>query len=71
LITAWISGRAGVRRLFASLLQWRIGITRWLLVLLALPVLTVAVAAVTGTLENHRRVGSASPPRTCSPWCWS
>jgi membrane protease YdiL (CAAX protease family) len=52
LITAWLSGRAGVRRLFAGLLQWRIGITRWLLVLLALPVLTVAVAAVTGTLEN-------------------
>jgi uncharacterized protein len=52
LITAWISGRAGVRRLFAGLLQWRIGITRWLLVLLALPALTVAVAAATGTLED-------------------
>ena len=51
LITAWISGRAGVRQLFASLLRWRIGTGRWLLVLLALPVLTVAVAAATGTLE--------------------
>jgi uncharacterized protein len=51
-ITAWISGRAGVRRLFAGLLRWRIGLARWLLVLLALPALTVAVAAVTGTLEN-------------------
>ena len=51
LITAWISGRAGVRRLLASMLRWRIGIARWLLVLLALPVLTLAIAAATGTLE--------------------
>src|SRR5687768_11142675 len=51
LITAWISGRAGVRRLLASMLHWRIGIARWLLVLLALPVLTLAIAVATGTLE--------------------
>ena len=51
LITAWISGRAGVRRLLASLVRWRIGPARWLLVLLALPVLTLGVAAATGTLE--------------------
>src|SRR5918998_6751437 len=51
LITAWTSGRAGVRRLLASMLRWRIGIARWLLVLLALPVLTLAIAAATGTLE--------------------
>ena len=51
LITAWISGRAGVRRLLASMLRWRIGVARWLLVLLALPVLTLAIAAATGTLE--------------------
>ena len=51
LITAWLSGRAGVKRLLASLLRWRIGIARWLLVLLALPLLTLAIAAATGTLE--------------------
>ena len=51
-ITAWLSGRVGVRRLLVSLLRWRIGLARWLLVLLALPVLTVAVAAATGTLET-------------------
>ncbi len=50
-ITAWISGRAGVRRLLASMLRWRIGTARWLLVLLALPALTLAIAAATGTLE--------------------
>ena len=40
-----------MRRLLASMLRWRIGIARWLLVLLALPVLTLAIAAATGTLE--------------------
>jgi hypothetical protein len=29
-ISAWISGRAGVHQLFASLLRWLIGLTRWL-----------------------------------------
>jgi uncharacterized protein len=51
LITAWLSGRAGVKRLLTSMLRWRIGIARWLLVLLALPALTLAIAAATGTLE--------------------
>src|SRR3712207_4451909 len=51
LITAWLSGRAGVKRLLTSMLRWRIGIARWLLVMLALPVLTLAIAAATGTLE--------------------
>ena len=52
IITAWSSGRAGVRRLFAGLVRWRIGTTRWLLVLLSLPLLTLGVAAATGTLET-------------------
>src|ERR671913_429856 len=40
LITAWISGRAGVRRLLVSMLRWRIGIGRGRLVMLGFPVLT-------------------------------
>jgi len=52
LITGWSNGRAGVRQLFAGLLCWRIGTARWLLVLLGLPLLTLAVAAATGTLET-------------------
>lgn len=55
LITAWLSGRAGVRRLLGTMVRWRIGTARWLMVLLALPVLTVGVAAATGTL--------AAPPK--------
>ena len=51
-ITAWSSGRAGVRQLFAGLLRWRIGPARWLLVLLGLPAFTIAVAAATGTLQS-------------------
>jgi membrane protease YdiL (CAAX protease family) len=50
-ITAWTGGPKAVRQLFAGLVRWRIGVGRWLLVLLAMPVLTLAVAAVTGSLR--------------------
>lgn len=52
LITSWIGGRGAVRRLFSGLTKWRIGTGRWLLVLLAMPILTVVVAAATGTLHS-------------------
>jgi uncharacterized protein len=52
LITGWIGGRAAVRRLFAGLLVWRIGVGRWLLILLAMPAATLAVGAATGTLHS-------------------
>ncbi|MFL6027727.1 MAG: CPBP family intramembrane glutamic endopeptidase [Friedmanniella sp.] len=50
LLTAWLEGRAGVGRLLAGLIRWRIGMPRWLLILVAMPVLTVGVAAAAGTL---------------------
>ena len=52
LITSWIGGRGAVRRLFGGLTRWRIGAGRWAMVLLAMPALTIAVAAVTGTLHR-------------------
>ncbi len=52
LITAWSGGRPAVRRLFGGLTRWRIGAGRWVVVALAMPVLTVGVAAVTGTLHR-------------------
>ena len=52
LITAWSGGRPAVRRLFGGLTRWRIGAGRWVVVAVAMPVLTVGVAAVTGTLHR-------------------
>jgi membrane protease YdiL (CAAX protease family) len=51
LIAAAITGRAGVRRLFSGLTRWRIGLGRWLMVLLAMPALTLAVGLVTGSFR--------------------
>lgn len=48
-VSAVVGGRAEVRRLLAGLLRWRVGAGRWLLVLLALPALTVLVGLATGT----------------------
>ena len=52
LITSWIGGRGAVRRLFSGLTRWRIGAGRWAMVLLAMPALTLTVAAATGTLHT-------------------
>jgi uncharacterized protein len=52
LISAWTGGRAGVRRLFAGAVRWRIGFARFLVFTVAMPVLTLAIAAVTGTLHT-------------------
>jgi membrane protease YdiL (CAAX protease family) len=52
LITYWIGGRRAVRRLFGGLTKWRIGAGRWAVVLVAMPTLTVGVAAATGTLHS-------------------
>jgi membrane protease YdiL (CAAX protease family) len=48
-ITAVADGRSGVRRLLAGLVHWRIGVSRWLLVV---PALTLIIAATTGTLRT-------------------
>ncbi|WP_166804586.1 CPBP family intramembrane glutamic endopeptidase [Cryobacterium algoritolerans] len=52
LLTSWISGAPLARRLPAGLACWRFGLGRWLLVLLALPTLTVAVGLTTGTFRT-------------------
>ena len=43
--------RGGVRQLFAGLLRWRLG-WRYLLLVVAMPVLTAGVAQATGTLHS-------------------
>jgi uncharacterized protein len=61
LITFWIGGRGAVRQLFGGLTKWRIGAGRWALVLVAMPTLTVGVAAATGTIHTpeHGWIGEA------------
>jgi membrane protease YdiL (CAAX protease family) len=51
-ITAWTHGRPGVRNLFAGLVKWRLGVGRYAALLLAMPLLTLGVAAATGTLQS-------------------
>jgi membrane protease YdiL (CAAX protease family) len=51
-VTARIDGRAGVRRLYAGALRWRMGAGRFAYALLALPVLTLVIAAAGGSLRS-------------------
>jgi uncharacterized protein len=51
LVTRWVEGPGATGRLLRRLLRWRFGPARWLAILLAMPVLTLAVAAATGTLQ--------------------
>ncbi|MFC6162897.1 CPBP family glutamic-type intramembrane protease [Kribbella jiaozuonensis] len=50
--TLLAGGRSEGRRLFAGLVRWRIGIGVLLIVVAALPLLTVVVAVVTGSLQS-------------------
>jgi membrane protease YdiL (CAAX protease family) len=52
LVTALGEGRAGVRRLFAGTIRWRMGAARFLVMVTAMPLLTLLVGAVTGTLQS-------------------
>jgi CAAX protease family protein len=48
LVTYLDGGRGAVRQLFRRILRWRVGISWWLVALLALPLLTVVIAALFG-----------------------
>jgi uncharacterized protein len=53
LVVTWLTGGPGaVRRFLARFLIWRFGVLRWSAVVFALPALTLAVAAVSGTLQT-------------------
>ena len=49
-VTRLADGPGAVRRLLRRTLLWRFGLGRWAVVLFAVPVLTIAFAAVSGTL---------------------
>jgi membrane protease YdiL (CAAX protease family) len=51
-VTARVDGRAGVKRLFAGAVRWRMGWWQFGLAAFAVPVTTVALGAATGTLHT-------------------
>jgi uncharacterized protein len=51
LVTALSEGRAGVRRLFTGTIRWRMGVARFLVMVTAMPLLTLLVGALTATLH--------------------
>jgi membrane protease YdiL (CAAX protease family) len=52
LVTAASEGGPGVRRLFSGVVRWRVGAGWYVIALLALPLLTLLTAVVTGTLRE-------------------
>jgi membrane protease YdiL (CAAX protease family) len=55
LVSRWADGPGAVRRLLSRTLLWRFGIGRWAVIVLGVPVLTLLLAAATGTLEAAGR----------------
>ena len=51
LVTRWADGPGAARRLLGRAFQWRFGLGRWVVVLLGMPVLTLGLAAVSGTFR--------------------
>jgi membrane protease YdiL (CAAX protease family) len=52
LLTRWTGGRPAVRALLSGVLRWRFGVSRWIMLIAALPLLTVGIAAASGTLRT-------------------
>ncbi|MEX5257599.1 CPBP family glutamic-type intramembrane protease [Kocuria arenosa] len=52
LVTRLADGPGGIRRLLGRAFTWRFGAGRWAVVLLGMPVLTLALTAATGTLRS-------------------
>jgi membrane protease YdiL (CAAX protease family) len=51
-LTRWVDGPGAGRRLLARLVRWRFGVGRWLTIVFAMPLLTIGVAAASGTLAR-------------------
>lgn len=52
LVSYRIGGRAAVRRLFAGVLRWRVGVGWYLFAIVAMPMFTIPVSLITGTLPH-------------------
>ncbi|MGH3459507.1 CPBP family intramembrane glutamic endopeptidase [Aeromicrobium sp.] len=55
LVTRLADGAGAVRHLLSRVLIWRFGVGRWAVVLFGVPVLTMAVAAASGTLSTPEK----------------
>jgi uncharacterized protein len=55
LVTRWTDGPGAIRKLLSRTLIWRFGLGRWAVILLAMPVLTLGLAAVSGSLQSPGR----------------
>jgi uncharacterized protein len=51
-VTRLVDGPGAVRHLLSRLLVWRFGVGRWAVILLGMPVLTLTLAAASGTLRS-------------------
>jgi len=51
-VTWVIGGRHALLTFLARFFQWRFGVTRWAYIVLGLPVMTIAFAALSGTLQT-------------------
>lgn len=52
LVSYWIGGRAAVGRLFSGVLRWRVGVGWYVFALVAMPMFTIPVSVLTGTLPS-------------------
>jgi membrane protease YdiL (CAAX protease family) len=52
LVAGLTGGRAGIRRLYAGAVRWRIGWARFVIFTTVMPILTLMVAALAGTLRT-------------------
>jgi len=60
-LTRVADGSPGVRRLFSRVLIWRFGVARWLVILLGMPVLTLAVADLFGASSRKTSMSFNHP----------
>jgi uncharacterized protein len=51
-VTRVADGPGAIKKLLSRVLIWRFGVARWAVILLGVPILTVALAAVSGTLAS-------------------
>jgi uncharacterized protein len=67
LVVTRLAGEPGaVRQLLSRLLIWRFSAVRWAVIVLAVPVLTVALAAASGTLDSPAGGWGSVSATTCS-----